>query len=450
MLTTAGGFSQGPSALLSGMTAAIDMEVLTSFTLPADTDCYIFTVLRSSSFPAASADPTTGYELIFHNGAAWLRRSDGTGGTVDITTETSYFTASAGMVIGARFQIVGNTLKARIWDKAGAEPGTWTITAMEASITAASQVGLSVFNGSATVKTVLWDNLTVTNLGTGLNWIFDFETGDFTQFTSNGTGSIEAADPSAQATIVTSPVRQGTYAAKLLVRPGDVWTNGSIRGLLGKYNTNEQVGDDFYYGLSFQIPAAMNRDELIWEMHQRDNIYSPNGVFNGNLSLAPHGILIEGGALTYRLMSGSATWTGSAWGAYQIYSPTNVLVSAPNLSINTWFDIIIHINFQEISGGAVEVWVRKDTAAWPTSPTWSYLNVPTMQWIPGGYDPAITTDIHNYTSAAPYDATYWGLFTTIGIYPGVSSISATDTVYHDGYRRGSTFASVMAAFPLPH
>src|SRR5262245_3931455 len=49
-----------------------------------------------------------------------------------------------------------------------------------------------------------------------LDWQGDFETGDFGQW-----GDFHVQAVAGGATIVTSPVRQGSYAARFVVKPGD-------------------------------------------------------------------------------------------------------------------------------------------------------------------------------------------------------------------------------------
>jgi hypothetical protein len=232
-----------------------------------------------------------------------------------------------------------------------------------------------------------------------------------------------------------------------MLGPGDTWSNGSIRALCARYNTNEQLGDDKYVAFSIYIPSTIQQDELLWEFHMRSDIYAPNGSVIGNLSVTPHAIMSRGGDLEYRMLTGAGSWNGSSWTGWSNFNDRIKLLQPHPL--NTWIDIIVHVNFQEV-GGMCEVWVRTGSNAWPTSPTWSKTNTSTLQWIPGGQDPSIPTTIHNSTSTNPQSPGYWGLYTELGVYSGSSSVSGTDTVYHTGYRQGTSKDAVMADFPLPH
>src|SRR4051794_6413525 len=68
----------------------------------------------------------------------------------------------------------------------------------------------------------------------GINLRGDFETSDARQFSA-----LECPHPSRQFRIVTKPVRQGRYAARVEVAPGDRWSNGSIRCMMADYDSDE-------------------------------------------------------------------------------------------------------------------------------------------------------------------------------------------------------------------
>ena len=48
-----------------------------------------------------------------------------------------------------RFQATGTTLRAKVWLASGAEPGAWTMTVTDSTITAAGSTGFSVGGGAA-------------------------------------------------------------------------------------------------------------------------------------------------------------------------------------------------------------------------------------------------------------------------------------------------------------
>jgi hypothetical protein len=260
----------------------------------------------------------------------------------------------------------------------------------------------------------------------------DFETSDARQFSA-----LECPHPSRQFRIVTDPVRQGRFAARVEVAPGDTWSNGSIRCLIADYDSGEREGDDYYFAFSMYFPEVPS-DNTIWELHGRDDIYS----VDPDTSVPPHAIVSEQGSLIYRLLTGPAFWDGNSWTGWSHYEPGILLLA--DIPVRRWIDVVVHIQFAHSTEGSLEVWHRVDDAKWSREPQVRRSGVPTMQWIPGfendvfGHqnDPEIEFDI--YTSS---------LYVEMGLYPGTDAIDSTDVVYLDGYRRATSLASVMAEFP---
>jgi hypothetical protein len=73
----------------------------------------------------------------------------------------------------------------------------------------------------------------------------DYETGDFSQWSS-----VQAAPE--QVSIVKAPVKQGTYAARFLVRPGDVRLGGERAEVL--YQSSEKAGTTSWWKWSTRFP----------------------------------------------------------------------------------------------------------------------------------------------------------------------------------------------------
>lgn len=259
----------------------------------------------------------------------------------------------------------------------------------------------------------------------------DFETGGTSQF------DLECPHSSRQLSVVTSPVRQGRFAARFETAPGDNWVNGSIRCLAALYRSGEGDGDDYYYAFSMFFPEAP-ADNLLWELHSPKAIYS----VHPNTSVSPHAVCVVGGRLEYRLGAGPAMWNGTTWTGWSTYEPD--IVIARSVPVARWIDLVVHIKFSHNPDGLVEVWYRDEGGAWPVAPTISRYGVPTLQWIPGytnevrgiRNDPNVGADIR--TTA---------LYTELGLYKGSDVTTTTDVVYHDGFRRGRTKEAVMAEFP---
>lgn len=65
---------------------------------------------------------------------------------------TTSFTANTGTSYSIRFQVIGNALKARVWQTNQTEPSTWTLSTTDSSLSTAKNVGIRIFtNSSATV-----------------------------------------------------------------------------------------------------------------------------------------------------------------------------------------------------------------------------------------------------------------------------------------------------------
>jgi hypothetical protein len=256
---------------------------------------------------------------------------------------------------------------------------------------------------------------TTTNLcGAAFSFCGNWDTGDASQW-----DGLECANPSTQWWATTSPLRQGPYAAGFKEGPTDVWTNGSIRCLAAKYDTAETSGQEYYYGLSLYIPSPGISNNLLWELHQGASIYTQTGCV-----VAPYAILVKNGVLVFRIATGDCSSTGSAY-----WEPGIAIDNNQPYPSDTWLEFIIHITFAESWTGTVEVWYRPGSNAWPSQPQIARYNIPTLMY-------SSTLGLHDVP-----------LYTEIGLYTGATSTTVTDTAYNDGYRRGSTFADILAGFP---
>ena len=236
---------------------------------------------------------------------------------------------------------------------------------------------------------------------------------------------------------MTNVVRQGRYAARFEVSPKDKWSNGSIRCLVANTDTKEREDDDYYFAFSIYFPRVP-RDNLLWELHSRSEIYS----VDPDTSVSPHAVVSDGGSLNYRLLTGPAIWDGTAWTGWSYAEPELPLLK--KIPVRRWIDVVIHIRFAHRSEGIVEVWCRSEGELWTDKPQVSQRGVPTLQWIPG-YDNLINGGRNDV--AIPADILTSSLYLELGLYPGTKSIRSTDVVYLDGYRRGTSLESVLADFP---
>lgn len=86
---------------------------------------------------SVSIAPTTGAATLS------LTKSVGGTGTV-INTGVTVGTHAAGNTWGIDLQVVGNLIRARAWNTSGAEPGTWQVTAVDASLVLGTQAGWGI------------------------------------------------------------------------------------------------------------------------------------------------------------------------------------------------------------------------------------------------------------------------------------------------------------------
>lgn len=241
-----------------------------------------------------------------------------------------------------------------------------------------------------------------------------------------------------QLTAVTTPTRSGTGSTgrfEIHNAATDQVSNGSYRSLLSKYDLEELgvAGQESIWGFSLQTPAVPAY-EIVWELHQRQNIYN----VAGSLSVSPHAILFREGTIQYRLMAGQAVWNGSAWTGWSNFQDQIVIRNSPQP--NTWYDFIVHMRAAEDSTGFTRVYVRSSAEAWPASPTWENTG-PTVQWVPGGLDPAVPTKRSVYDLAPDYR----GLYLQAGLYNGSTTWVETQQQVIMFFQRIRKYGSVAAA-----
>lgn len=239
----------------------------------------------------------------------------------------------------------------------------------------------------------------------------DWQSGDNSSFSN-----LECPHPDTQFAIVTSPVRQGRYAARFSESAGDVWTNGTVRCLDANYDAAATTGEEHYFGFSMYLPRDGLSDNLVWELHQPRELYSLR-----NCSVAPFAILVEHGAVALRISTGDCTV-----GRGVAVDRSIVFPNSKHFPRGAWIDFVLHIRFEEASTGLVEAWSRTAGSPWTTRPQISLVAIPTMPY-------CSSCGIFNVD-----------LYTEMGLYPGSPGYDHKDTVYIDGSRRGATFDDVAA------
>lgn len=167
MTTTAATYTASVGASLSGMTATRDIDVTVDITFANIDEQYWYLFVRSS-VPTGASTPSDGYAVDFYpgNGTASCGVSVfSAGNETALASNLAGGQWVAGTAKRVRFQAIGNTIQLKIWDPAGAEPGTWLYSTTNAVQSAAT--GKVSFVGAvgapAAARTAYLDNLTVTD-----------------------------------------------------------------------------------------------------------------------------------------------------------------------------------------------------------------------------------------------------------------------------------------------
>jgi hypothetical protein len=100
-------------------------------------------------------------------------------------------------------------------------------------------------------------------------WKGDFETNDLSQW---GPPLNLMTGQRTNITVVTTTVREGKYAAQLVVHPDDLWPNGHNRVELHQDGKRTNEGETTFFSWSFQLPANITVHEDIgyWETNGPD------------------------------------------------------------------------------------------------------------------------------------------------------------------------------------
>ncbi len=156
--------------------------------------------------------------------------------------------------------------------------------------------------------------------------------------------------------IVTSPVRQGTYAAKTTVHDGDEFMNtgGERCDLEIDPSQREHVGDDLWYAFSEQFSSDWQNPGpppdgdwlVIVDWHASANYPNVCQVMQLETDST--------GALILQLLTGNVEgydcFTGSGTAHY--YSE----VVLPSISPGLWHDFVFHVVWTTSNSGSVELW----------------------------------------------------------------------------------------------
>ena len=228
-------------------------------------------------------------------------------------------------------------------------------------------------------------------------WSGDFETRDLSQW-----HGIQAMPGDIR--VVTSPVREGSYAAEFVVHPGDMpLVAGGERSELraSQAESGGYAGTDQWYGWSTLFPSDFNPTPgttwnyfLQWH-DSLNNGCGPNIVYQVDESKTPAKIRL-------RVRGGSVSLSTCV----AQYDRSWYLMS---LTLDHWYDFVLHVH-------------------WSADPSVGYVE----GWIDG-----------NLIIPKTYTATLYpsdGIYLKQGFYRKPSLL--VSTLYQDGMRRGDSYSSV--------
>ena len=201
--------------------------------------------------------------------------------------------------------------------------------------------------------------------------LFDggFETGDALQWAEVSWNLDRPQEEQMQ--IVTDTVRQGGYAAKMIVHDGDEFMEtGGERVQFARPGPDEHEGDDYWYAWSTLFPGdwqPTNGWLLILDWHATyDDVCQP-------LQFE----LDHANALIVQDLAGDVTGYDCFNGPGTARNESQVIID--EITLGKWNDFIVHVKWTTSNAGLVEVWHKLEGDAEFTKVlTWR--DIPTLQY----------------------------------------------------------------------
>lgn len=222
----------------------------------------------------------------------------------------------------------------------------------------------------------------------------DWETGDWSQWTALQHRT--EGSPADQFAVVNSPVRQGQYAARFTVRPGDTFgTSSGERAEVYWAGSDEGEGEEYWYAWSTQFPSDWSEPfgwGIFVQWHSQFPIPPPVS-FNARADTAE--ISVNAGPLE---PSGT---NGSFRRKYPLLATLNK---------GSWNDFIARIRWSG-TNGAIAVWHRLE----------------------GGTDYVKVVDVTGIPTLQSSGATISDNYLKLGLYRNADN--KTNVVFHDAFRR---------------
>jgi len=219
-----------------------------------------------------------------------------------------------------------------------------------------------------------------------------------------------------QFSIVTSPVRDGKYSAKMVVNDNDEFkqTGGERCDLKRSSLYDEKEGDEYWYAWSTFFPNDWQAPKgwfILADWHSNyDDVCQllQLEVTTDNALLAR---VLTGDVSGYQCFNGK----GTAFASDKVIAKT--------LKTNTWNDFIIHVKWTTKATGVIEIFHKTEDQARFTK-VLNLNNIPTLQYQENRDHPASP-----YFKLAHYRS---------------GKNTHTSTLYHDGFRQGKTQQSIAS------
>jgi hypothetical protein len=237
--------------------------------------------------------------------------------------------------------------------------------------------------------------------------------------------------PSDQVALTKSLTRQGTSAARFMVKAGDQDSSRSTIHLECHAKERNVPGQEDYYAFSFFIPKDYAPDANYLILNQFHSGW--HGGANPQFALSVStGVASSKGPIgtgVFASKGGLINWNGSS------FSYSDVMSQSTTFEIGGWNDVIMHFIWStDSSKGRVEIWQRqqgesqfKKTVDWKKA---------TLYYGKGKSE--------TISASQAYAAAKFGIYA--GNRDDGSPLTKSITVTHDGFRRGSTLQSVASGF----
>jgi Polysaccharide lyase len=222
---------------------------------------------------------------------------------------------------------------------------------------------------------------------------------------------------------VASPVRQGSYAARVEVRPGDdpIGSSGERAEVLVMTDAagnaiNESLSSGTqYYGFSVRLDSAWTPPQtgadgnwaIVFQLHGPDVLAASPSV-----------------AVSVLKRFSIDCCSGNLDSASQSLRWKSFVLSDSSLNVGHWVDLVLKITFAVDFTGSIVVW-RRNEGQTAFSQVLSVNNIPTLQY---------------KSSVGPVAAHYW----KHGLYRSKQT-TVTNVLWLDGLSRADSFDEVVAA-----